>query len=271
MSAPGAEPYEGTGEDAGRARPPARGQGPLVQVPSGPLVQRLDLRDHIAALAKWFGLDPATFEGPCPLPGHTGRARLASGLPEDRHGDVRLLCCRGRWRSLGDVRASIAYGYDDGGRPYEHGGRSNIELWTWTRRLAYEVGAFRPAAVAVPPLPSGASPATERAREGYLLLAGLRWADWPPRPLAYSVRFVRAWCGLRHGTAQAALRALIREGIIREAERRGRLPLYLPGPMPEEAEEARAADEDALIARFIEEFDAEELPADAADDGEARP
>jgi hypothetical protein len=165
MSAPGSGSYEGTGEDGGRARPPAPGQGPLVQVPSGPLVQRLDLRDRIAALAEWFGLDPVTFEGPCPLPGHTGRARLASGLREDRHGDVRLLCCRSRWRSLGEVRAAIAYRYDDGGRPYEEGGRSNTELAVWTRRLAYEIGAFQPKPVPVPPLPPGASPATKEVWE----------------------------------------------------------------------------------------------------------
>jgi len=273
MSAPGAGPYEGTGADDGRTRPPARGQGPLVQVPSGPLVQedatgralRIEFGAVIDKVAERLGIDPVTFEGPCPLPGHTGRARLASGLPEDRYGDVRLLCCRGRWRSLGEVRASIAHGSDDGGRPFYEGGRSNIELATWTRRLAYEVGVFHPAPVAVPQLPYGASPATERAREGFRLLAGLRWADWAPRPLPYTVRFAVAWCGLSHGAAHEAIRALIREGIICEAGQRGRFSLYLPGPMPAEARPESPADEEALIARFIEEFDAKELPLDAED------
>ena len=82
------------------------------------------------------------------------------------------------------------------------------------------------------------------------------------------MRFVAAWCGLRHGTAHEALRALIREGIICEVERRGRLSFYVPGPMPEEAEsEARETDEDALI---IEAFDADELPARSTDDEAAR-
>jgi len=279
MSAPGSGPYEGTGEDADRARPPARGRGPLVQVPSGPLVRddatdrapRIEFGAVSDKVAERFGLDPVTFEGRCPLPGHTGSARLASGLPEDRYGDVRLLCCRGRWRSLGDVRASIAYGFDDGGRKYEDGGRSNILLATWTRRLAYEVGAFRPAAVAVPPLPSGASPGIERVWEGFRLLIGLRWADGPHRPVAFSAGFARAWCGVARGTAHAAIRFLIERGVIWEVERRGRLRFYLPGPIPEEADEARANDEAALIARLIAEFDAEELPPDSPDDGEVRP
>jgi hypothetical protein len=205
------------------------------------------------------------------LPGHTGRARLASGLPEDKHGDVRLLCCRSRWRSLGEVRAAIAYGYDDGGRPFEEGGHSNTLLATWTRRLAYEVGAFRPAAVAVPPLPPGASPAIERVWAGFRLLIGLRWADGPHRPVAFSAGFAAAWCGVARGTAHAAIRYFTESGILREAGRRGRLRFYLPGPMPEGSEPALdPAGEDALIARIIEAFDAEELPADSSD-GEARP
>jgi hypothetical protein len=41
--------------------------------------------------------------------------------------------------------------------------------------------------------------------------------------------------------------------------------------MPEEVEPAPdPADDDALIARLIEAFDAEELPADSSEDGEAR-
>jgi hypothetical protein len=185
---------------------------------------------------------------------------------------VRLLCCRGRWRSLGEVRAAIAHDSDDGGRPFSEGGRSNIELATWTRRLAYEVGIVQPVAVAVPPLPSGASPATERAREGFRLLAGLRWADWAPRPLPYTVRFIAAWCGLSHGAAHGALRALIAEGVIREVEQRRGLALYLPGAVPEDPEpEPDPPDEDALIVRLIAAFDAKELPADSYDDEAARP
>jgi hypothetical protein len=269
MSAPDSGPYKGTGADGSRTRAPARRQGPLVQVPSGPLVQsdatgrppRVEFGEAIEAVAQRLGLDPVTFEGPCPLPGHTGTARLASGIPEDPTGDVRLLCCRKRWRSLGEVRAAIGYGFDNARR-------TNIELATWTRRLACEVGAFRPVAVPLPPLASGASPGIERAREGFGLLAGLRWADGPRRPVPFTVRFAVAWCGLSHGAAQKALRALVSEGIIREVERRGRLSLYLPGPMPEDAEpEARPADEeDALVAGIIEGFDATELPADSSEE-----
>jgi hypothetical protein len=218
-------------------------------------------------------LDPETHEGPCPLPAHPGRARLAAGIPEDETGELRLLCCSGRWRSLGEVYAAIAYGFDNGGRPAREGGRSNIEIAVWTRRLGCDVGAFWPAAVAVPPVPSGASPATERVWAGFRLLIGIRWADGPRVPVAYSARFAAAWCGVSRGVAHAAIRFLVERGVIRVVERRGRLPLYLPGPMPDGAvePETRAAEEEALIARFIEAFDAEELPPDSPEDGEARP
>jgi len=42
-------------------------------------------------------------------------------------------------------------------------------------------------------------------------------------------------------------------------------------PGKEAEPETSAADEDALVARIIEAFDAEELPADASEGGEARP
>lgn len=281
MSPRDSGPYERSGAKRGGAddRPP-RSQAPLVQVPSAPLVRagrrrqtpRIDFGQVVGAVAAYFGLDPITCEGPCPLPGHAGRARIASGLPEDRWGDVRLLCCRSRWRSLGEVLAAVAYGHDDGGRPRRDGGRSNIELATWTRRLAYETGILQPEPIAVPPLPSGASPATRQALEGFLLLVALRWADGPPLAVPFTVRFAAAWCGLGHGTAQHAVSALVESGAIYEAGRHGRMPLYLPGPVPEEAEpEPDPADEDALIARIIEAFDAEELPLDSSDDDAARP
>jgi hypothetical protein len=281
MSAPGSGPYERSEASGGDAtgRPP-RSQAPLVQLPSVPLVQdeaggrtpRLQLGHVADRIADRLGLDPATLEGRCPLPGHEGPARLVSGIPEDEQGDLRLACCQGRWRSLGEVRAAIAYVIDNGGLPRRKGGRSNVELATWTRRLAYEVGAFKPEPVAAPPLPSGASPATRCALEGFLLLVGLRWADGPRVAVPFAVRFAAAWCGLGHGTAQHAISTLIKSGAIYEAGRHGRMPLYLPGPVPEEAEpEPDPADEDALVARIMEAFDAEELPLDSSDDEVARP
>jgi hypothetical protein len=277
MSALGSGPDErsGAGRGGEDGRPP-RSQAPLVQFPSAPLVQgptspRVDFSAAVDALAALLGLDPETHEGPCPLPGHRGRARLAADIPEDDTGDVRLLCCSGRWRSLGEVYAAIAFRYDNGGRPAREGGRSNIEIAVWTRRLGCDVGAFWPAAVAVPPLPSGASPAIERVWAGFRLLIGIRWADGPRVPVPYSARFAAAWCGVSRGAAHAAIRFLIERGVLCEVEQRGRLPLYLPGTIPEEGDEARANDEEALIARLIAEFDAVELPPDSPDDGEARP
>lgn len=181
----------------------------------------------------------------CPLPGHDGHA-FVDLAPDDLGGDEpRLLCCRGRWRSLGEMRACMAYGVDTV--------RSNIELATWTRRLAYEVGAFAPLAVAVPALAPGADERTIGARAGFTLLVGLRWADGEHRAVAWSVRFAAAWCPLTHREAHRATRALIEGAVIVEAGRIGRVRLYLPGDPP-------AHDgEHALLTRLKTELGAEEI------------
>ena len=194
-----------------------------ADVPTGPLVSkapwsaRIELAEPVVRLLenRWRADSHGSF--PCPIPGHHGRARLI-----DYEGDLRLGCCTGRWRSLGEARAAEAYGRDVY-RP------SNIEIATWTRRLAHEAGAFRPLHVLVPELAAEAPPAVHVAREGFALLVGLRWQDGPHRPVAYAVRFSAAWCGISHWHAQTGLASLIRLNVIREAGRVRRVRLYLPG------------------------------------------
>ena len=203
---------------------PLTDDGPLVPGPLGPLVPtrspRLDPYRLVAPLEREWAADPATGLFACPLPDHHGHARL-DVPPEDPQREIRVLCCRGRWRSLGEVRAASAYGVDQL--------RSNIELAVWLRRLAYELGCFQPAAVAVPALPAGVAQHVELARRGFELLLGLRWADYPPRPVAYTVRFSAAWCSLSHRAAHLAQRELCELGVIVEAGRAGRVPLFAPG------------------------------------------
>lgn len=169
----------------------------------------------------WFRADShGGFE--CPLPGHTGRAFL-DWPREDLTGDLRLLCCSGRWRSLGALRAAAGYGVDESpARPW-----TNIELATWSRRLAFDLGVLLPLAVQLRRPPTNQPGALLGA--GFSLLAGLRWVDGPRRAVPWSVRFAAAWCGISHRQAHVGISALLQAGSIIETERRGRVRLYLPG------------------------------------------
>lgn len=178
--------------------------------------------------AHWGEGDDGYFA--CPIPGHDDRARM------DSEGDEWWLgCCRNRRRSLGDVRASIGYGRDSG----QTDPRYNIELATWWRRLAWELDGFAPVDVQLPELPPQAPVTVSRLREGFGLLVGLRWADYEPRPVAFSVRFAAAWCGdltgpgLTHRQSAEGIRVLREHGVILGSGRSGRTPLYLPGALAE--------------------------------------
>lgn len=208
-------------------------------------------------LRTWFGGEPGHLA--CPLPGHSGRAEI--DVSPDEGGDLRLLCCRGRSRSLGEVRAAMAYGADRL--------RTNIEIATWTRRLAYEAGLFAPLPVQVPAL-DDADEILERARAGFELLVGLRWADGARRPVAWSVRFSAAWCGLTFREAHAAITGLREAGVIVETGRVGRCRLYLPGdrrlrlidggrPPSEPPVASTGGSDDDLVAAIIDLFDAVEI------------
>jgi len=188
-------------------------------------------------LDRYFGADVETGRFGCPLPGHSGTAQLNT-LPvdEDAYQDLRLLCCRGLWRSLGLVRAAQAYGDD--------GRRSNVEIATWLRRLLYDAGCLEPIPISLPDLPSETRAHVRIARAGFELLVGLRWLDGEHQPLPFTVRFCRAWCGLTQRPAQLAIKELQRLGVVEQVGQFGagrrRMPLYLPG----NGQRIRAARED---------------------------
>jgi len=234
------EPRETTAREPGRdaeqpsppypAENPSDPSDPLVPLCSlGSLVRgeetarslvrsgvHVGLQDVDRLALAWGGEEGGSL--PCPLPGHDGQACIEAAEQDPEV--PRLRCCHGRWRSLGEVHAARAYGHD--------GKRSNIEIATWTLRLAWELGTFAPKAAELPAV-AGLSAHAERVRDGFVLLAGLRWAEHPPRPLPYSIRFVAAWCGVSFTVARLALAELLKADVIREVERHKRTPLYLPG------------------------------------------
>jgi hypothetical protein len=187
--------------------------GPL----SGPLVPlvtpaRVILGDDaLGRLARSYGREPDGYF-PCPIPSHTGRATLV-----EKDGQSWLGCCLGRRRSLAEVRAACAYGED--------GKLSNIELATWWRRLAWELGDLDPAEVVVPALgePSAAACVVLK---GFVLLLGLRRTDHPPRPLPFAVRFAAAWCGIGKNPAHEGIKGALSADLMRIACLQGRMPLY---------------------------------------------
>ena len=199
------------------ASTPSADDGPLVTGPLGPLVQpglvnlgervRLWLEEH------WHADGQGSFA--CPIPGHKGTARLIH-----YEGDLRLGCCTGRWRSLGEVFAAEAYRRDFKA--------TQIQIAAWTRRLAYEAGTFRPLDVAVPELPPDASNAARRAREGFALLIGLRsrvGEHGQSRSPCGSAPPGARWDIQVRRRRSPELRA---RNVIFEADRRGQVLLYLP-------------------------------------------
>jgi hypothetical protein len=147
--------------------------------------------------------------------------------------------------------AAEAYGVDTQ--------RKNIEIAVWNRRLAHEAGAFAARDVELPPLPTGRSEVAQRAREGFALLIGLRWADHSERPVAFSIRFCAAWCNLSRAEAHEAIRELRVCGVIVEVDRRGKLPLFMPGDTdgPEGTKFASSPPTDLSIPPASEDEEAE--------------
>lgn len=190
-------------------------QGPdqLISDVTRPRV-RLDQEGIERLAAIWGRGDDGYFA--CPIPGHEGRALLIGET-----GEAELGCCTGRRRSLAEVRAAIAYGVD--------GLRSNKELAAWWRRLAYELGCLDPVPVDLPPPPAGSTEAEIRVRAGFQLLVSLRRSDHPPEPVAFSVRFGAAWCGLPKNATAVAIRRLRQLDVITVAAQHGSLLLYEPG------------------------------------------
>jgi hypothetical protein len=113
----------------------------------------------------------------------------------------------------------------------------------------------------------------ETIRDGFRLLVGLRWADGPHRPVAFSIRFCEAWCSVPYRLANIGIKELVRLKVIQPAGKSGRVPLFLPahveepespkehreGPTDVDHHERLSADE-AAVKAIMDEFDAVELP-----------
>jgi hypothetical protein len=240
---------------AGNSTAPTR-CGPLSSGPLGPLGTgpRIDLEPLVEPLKRHWGAEPGSGRFPCPIPGHTGYSLLGPDL-NDPTAEIRLHCCKGRTRPLGEVRAAQSYGTDVR--------LTNISAATWLRRLAFEHGCFQPLHVELPNLPEEVPSYVRVAARGFALLVGLRWADYDHRPVAFSTRFCAVWCGLTLGQARKAITALEEAKAIRHEGSVGRARLFAPGTG---YRLRRTLSEEELIERLRSEFDAVEVFEEAAGD-----
>jgi hypothetical protein len=212
-------------------------------IPSG----RIDVSGWADPVRSWLGVPPGARRFQCPIPGHDGLADLGVP-PDDPAQELRLICCSGRWRSLGEMTAARAYGKDER--------LKNVQIAVWTRRLGYELEILKPIEIQLPRLTPDFPPSAEVARKGFGEHIGLRWADGPRIPVPYSLRFVMAWNRLSFYEARVGLKEILRQEIIVRAGTDGRCPVYLPGPG---SDRDKALSEEELIERLRRDFDAEEI------------
>jgi hypothetical protein len=102
------------------------------------------------------------------------------------------------------------------------------ELAVWKLRLLVAAGLVTPAVVNAPPLPVGVPRAVQRVYRGFLDLLACRWVYTPGAPAPFTWRFAARWCGVNQRTSAAALRELLRLGIIVKAGTWERTTLFLP-------------------------------------------
>jgi hypothetical protein len=164
----------------------------------------------------------------CPLPGHSEH-RASAAWWTGKNRTVVLMDFHRRpaddgtappCYTLVEVYASLRSGRTRKLRPPEHA--------VWARRLALELGLAAPAAVSLPPLPSTASPSVRIVYSGIKHLFEVRWLREPGAPAPLSWRFLSSWCGVNQRTSAAALRDLLRRGILIRAGTWKRTALFLP-------------------------------------------
>jgi hypothetical protein len=164
----------------------------------------------------------------CPLPGHSEH-RASAAWWTGRNRTVVLMDFHRRpaddgtapqCYTLVEVYAALRSGRTRKLRPPEHA--------VWARRLALELGLAAPAAVSLPPLPSTASPSVRIVYSGIKHLFEVRWLREPGAPAPLSWRFLASWCRVNERTAAAALRDLLRRGILMKTGTWRRTALFLP-------------------------------------------
>jgi hypothetical protein len=105
------------------------------------------------------------------------------------------------------------------------------ELAVWKLRLLVAAGLVTPAVVNAPPLPVGVPRAVQRVYRGFLELLACRWVYTPGAPAPFTWRFAARWCRVNERTAAAALRDLLRRGILMKTGTWGRTALFLPAKL----------------------------------------
>ncbi len=217
---------------------------------------------------------------PCVLPGHGAHEAWLRPL-HGGNGIWEYFCpaCAHAF-SLPAVRGILAYG------PIlqaEHAATSDpkdpwlfikppgeIEVSRWGDRLDYDTG-LRPEPQSWPVVPEDLSANGKAVARGIGLVLGLRPELWDEK-FTFARCFCRAYCGLTDHQARAGTTELRRRGVITLI---GQVPCAsgywtneyrLAQPLAKlKAEKSAlirrsAEDQEALIARFIVEFDAVELP-----------
>ena len=156
-SKPATPRTRGTGTETGGVAASVPSDGPLGPLGPGPYI---DLDALVPVLERRWGADREGGRFRCPIPGHEDHALIGPALDLPA-APLMLQCCKGRSRSLGEVRAAIGYGHDVR--------LSNIEIAVWLRRLAYECDQFEPVVVEVPAVAPSTTAWVAEAAEGFRL------------------------------------------------------------------------------------------------------
>lgn len=178
-----------------------RVQLPRDNGPSGHSRKRLIGLEDSEEVAKALGMGAT--EDACPLPGHSGRARIE---PRNRHLQLTCQCREGR----GSRGLAAAFAAIETGQAVKRLGRG--AWWLYTLLLAHRAGLLEPQEVRLGELTTATADMREIADDVRLLL-GLKRAAGDSRPLAYSDSFAAARCGFTgkpDTTRKRARRALDR-------------------------------------------------------------
>jgi len=103
------------------------------------------------------------------------------------------------------------------------------ELATWKLRLLVDARLLPPAPVEAPPLPADAPHFVRQVYAGFLRLLSVKWLHTPGAPSPFTWKFAARWCNVAERQAGAAIRELLRLGVVRIVGMHERTALFLPG------------------------------------------
>jgi hypothetical protein len=190
--------------------------------------RRLDFAAVEDQVVRVLGLDNEEFR--CPLPGHRG---IAWYEPRAAAGWEFVCDCLGRTAEWGDASVWRS----DYARPLADAYEA---IWTdrvlerdtppldkgqrlvWTLLLGHQVGLLEPVPFEPPPLPTGTPNLHNRAREFFILLAGLRLAymvEGDALPMPFADRLLGAYFHIGRKQARTAINALRAHDVIMLTDR----------------------------------------------------